>query len=143
MSIETSYFPVNNSSRRDKTSSGVLPRTEEEASSRVSIDTSSNSLIFYLGQSAQLYISQSIINPTRKERIPRVEENISGRGKSEPSGGGESLGQRKIAKRDTPEYVIQFTVNLKRIKTSGGELPRTEEEMSSRMPIDTSSTSLR
>ena len=45
-------------SSRDQTSGRVLPRTEVNASRRVSIGKSSYSYIIHLGQSAQLYICQ-------------------------------------------------------------------------------------
>ena len=78
-----------------KISGGELPRAEEEASDRMSIETSSTSLLTHPGQDAQTYVYHSVLHPSRSGTVPRADERASGRGNNEPSGRRESLGRRK------------------------------------------------
>ena len=185
-------YPLNEPSlsNRDKTLGGVLLRTEEDASSRVSIDTSSSSLLIHLVQSAQPYICQGAIHlgkkgflgwrPSRAEERPRGEQpcvdryainlinnpsrperaavylsmNYSSRPeKAGSSGGGEHLGQRKeralerrgksrAENRANRDKFIKIYSQSQAEKTSGGALPRAEQEGSRRMSIDTSPISV-
>ena len=89
--------------RDRKISGGELPRAEEEASDRMSIETSSISLLAHLDQHAQPYIYQSVIYPSRPERVPRSEERASGRGTNEPSGRRVSGGGK-----NQPRYIHQM-----------------------------------
>ena len=96
-------------------------------------------LLTHLGQNAQPYIYQSVIPPSRPERVPWAEERASGRGKNEPSGRGESLGRRK-----EPAAVCSSDESSlsSRDQTSGGVLHLTEENARSRVSIDTLSCSV-
>ena len=69
----------------------------------MSIETSSISLLAHLDQHAQPYIYQSVIYPSRPERVPRSEERASGRGTNEPSGRRVSGGGK-----NQPRYIHQM-----------------------------------